>query len=130
MKHASIRKTLVLVSACLGFAIASQATQAQDQVFGRWCEPASEHNGNARRSVEFIWTADEDYIARFTSAAGETSIKVLSALPGNIYVEEGNVYGERYRINRSSGKLQLMNKEGVLLTSEIREESDPVSSCF
>lgn len=101
-----------------------------EEVFGQWCEPASEYNDNQNRSVEFVWTDDEQYLARFTTADGKVTSEVLTALPGNIYVQEGNVYGHRYRVHRTSAKLQLMDNTGVLMTSEIRTEGQPASSCF
>lgn len=122
MKKYVLFSSLVLIAATGTV----QAAEEQEWTIGRWCDAGVADGAGDNRLVAIMYKEPETYFSRITDSSGEQTEDVLSLLPGDIYVREGNVYGERLRVHRSTENLQLMDNDGVKATyTKLENEPQP-----
>jgi hypothetical protein len=87
---------------------------ARDQIVGSWCDRMVPNNSRYNRVMTVYKTDDDAAMLRSVFADGSETRSELKERPSGEYLKVGSTHGDRYRVDKSSGNLRLIDNDGLI----------------
>ena len=106
-----------------------RVTQIKDssRVVGRWCDEMTPAMPSMNSVLAIVLTRDGIYLMQAEFGDGSSAQYRLEQRSGSIFEKTGSSFGDKYRITKSTGNLQLLDNDGPIRTAK-RLDNTPISA--
>lgn len=105
------------------------AEEPGETTIGRWCDRMVPNAPEYNRIMEIVITKTGEAVLRYSSKEGSTYIDALREADGGFYEKVESRTGDKYRINPSSGDLQLVDNDGFIRRATRLENTPQQREC-
>ncbi|MHA7873167.1 MAG: hypothetical protein ACX939_12525 [Hyphococcus sp.] len=109
--------------------VASPAAYAET-IVGRWCDQMIPNNPKFRAELSIVIKDNGDVVMRSKYADGSGGTYPLNEIGNDMYEQQNSRHGDKYRIVRSTGELQLLDNDGLIRTAKRLENTPHRGDCL
>ena len=122
-------KTAMILAAGFLLALITDA-EGSDSTIGRWCDRMIPNLSKYNQTMAIVIANDGKVILKSNFNDGSSSINELREAAGSIYEKIGSRSGDKYRIDPSTGNLQLLDEDGLIRVATRLENTPQRNECL